>query len=134
MIEYVVGFLTDPFGNVVLIEKNKPLWQAGLLNGVGGKIEKDEVPEAAMEREFEEETGLKIKGWLNYALLTSPEADIYVYKAVTSAEELRRVRSTTDEKVYIHSVYDLPGNVLNNVPWLLAAALYGNESYITAEY
>ena len=40
-------------GIVVLTHKNRPAWQAGKLNGVGGKIELLESPVAAMVREFE---------------------------------------------------------------------------------
>lgn len=55
---FVLGFCFD-FGyhNVLLIEKNRPPWQAGKLNGIGGKIEEGESPAAAMAREFREETG-----------------------------------------------------------------------------
>ena len=43
--EYVVGLLFSPDRNtVVLINKTKPDWQAGKLNGVGGKIEEGESP------------------------------------------------------------------------------------------
>ena len=51
-----VGFLTD---NVLLIEKNRPEWQAGRYNLPGGKIEEGETPEAAAVRELEEEAGIK---------------------------------------------------------------------------
>lgn len=61
---YVVGFAFDtPLRNVVLIRKTHPEWQAGLYNGVGGKVESndleyDEGTSHAMAREFWEETGL----------------------------------------------------------------------------
>ena len=54
MKEYVVGFM---FSEEIL--KNKPDWQAGRLNGVGGKVEPNEYPDQAMVREFEEETGVR---------------------------------------------------------------------------
>ena len=41
---YVLGFLfRDNCTSVVLIRKDKPRWQAGLLNGVGGKINDGET-------------------------------------------------------------------------------------------
>lgn len=61
MKEYVVGFCFGSEilkGTVVLLRKNKPEWQKGLLNGPGGLIEKDEPPLAAMVREFYEEVGV----------------------------------------------------------------------------
>ncbi len=46
MIYYVTGFMYSiDRKRVVLIEKINPEWQKGHLNGVGGKIEKDETPE-----------------------------------------------------------------------------------------
>jgi len=63
MIKYVCGFaFTEDGKQVLLISKNRPEWQRGRLNGVGGKIESfDKSPAYAMVREFEEETGLKTK-------------------------------------------------------------------------
>jgi 8-oxo-dGTP diphosphatase len=57
-LRFVLGFCFD-FGyhNVLLIEKSRPTWQAGKLNGIGGKIEEGESPRVAMAREFQEETG-----------------------------------------------------------------------------
>lgn len=55
----VVGFAFDRDGeNVLLIEKLRPAWMAGRLNGPGGKLEGDETPRLAMTREFQEETGI----------------------------------------------------------------------------
>lgn len=47
-----------PDVRVLLIERQKPDWQEGKLNLVGGKINDDEDLIAAAEREFTEETGL----------------------------------------------------------------------------
>lgn len=54
---YVLGVLLDEDEkHVLVILKNRPAWQLGKLNCVGGKIEGDELPIAAMTREFLEET------------------------------------------------------------------------------
>lgn len=61
-ISYVVGFLfNDEMDQVILVKKKRPAWQAGLLNGVGGHIERGEQPYAAMQREFQEEAGVDIR-------------------------------------------------------------------------
>lgn len=54
---FVLGFLFSEDGSrVLLVWKNRPAWQNGKLNGVGGKIEPGETPLQAMKREFLEET------------------------------------------------------------------------------
>lgn len=52
---YVCGFLFHE-DYVLLVKKNRPDWQAGLLNGIGGKVEPEELSMGAMHREFQEET------------------------------------------------------------------------------
>lgn len=58
---YCLGFAFFNPDFVLLMNKSKPAWQAGRLNGVGGKIESTDCgPDGAMAREFKEETGLDI--------------------------------------------------------------------------
>lgn len=45
-------------GCVLLVEKQKPEWQAGKLNLPGGHIENGETPDQAARREVKEETNL----------------------------------------------------------------------------
>lgn len=57
-VRYVLGFVFNhDASKVLLIQKNRPAWQAGKFNGLGGKIEGQESPLLAMVREFREETG-----------------------------------------------------------------------------
>lgn len=63
MKKYVCGFAVTDSGKISLIKKNKPEWQKGKLNGLGGKIEKGETIHEAMRREFMEEAGLDINKW-----------------------------------------------------------------------
>lgn len=56
--EYTVGFIFDPhFEIVALMRKNRPAWQAGKLNGIGGKFEAVDKnnPRLCMLREAKEE-------------------------------------------------------------------------------
>lgn len=61
MKDYVLGFAFDKRGAVAMILKNRPDWQAGKWNGIGGHVEKGELPVVAMEREFFEETTMRIQ-------------------------------------------------------------------------
>lgn len=47
------------FTDVLLVLKDRPPWQAGMLNLVGGKIEEGETPVEAALRELKEEAGLE---------------------------------------------------------------------------
>ena len=47
-----------PGEKVLLVKKDRPAWQSGRLNLVGGKIEAGETPEQAALRELKEEAGL----------------------------------------------------------------------------
>ncbi|WDP84398.1 MAG: NUDIX domain-containing protein [Desulfobacter sp.] len=79
MDKFVVGFgftideeQTD--SRVLLVKKNRPAWQKGRLNGIGGKIEAKESPQAAMARECLEETGLELT-WTLRGLLRGTNID-----------------------------------------------------------
>ena len=59
MIEYVVVNARQKLSDkVLLVLKNRPIYMAGRLNLVGGKLESGETPEEAAIRELKEESGL----------------------------------------------------------------------------
>jgi 8-oxo-dGTP pyrophosphatase MutT (NUDIX family) len=57
---YVLGFAFGSHGRVLLIRKERPAWQRGRMNGLGGKVESGETDAQAMRREFLEECGLDV--------------------------------------------------------------------------
>ncbi len=124
-IRYVVGFLFDETGQtVVLINKKRPAWQAGKVNGVGGKIEGPfETPAQAMTREFKEETGQLVTNWDLVAKVRGDTFLVYVYRAFDS-EVLANVETMTDEVV---DKYDVSGlhsrDCVANVKWLVQLCL-----------
>jgi len=63
MQKYVLAIAETPGDQIVLVEKNRPKWQAGLYNFVGGKVEEGETALMAMQREFMEETGVLFSDW-----------------------------------------------------------------------
>jgi 8-oxo-dGTP diphosphatase len=125
MQEYVLGFMFDiPAEQVLLIKKAKPDWQAGKLNGVGGKVEQRETPHAAMGREFKEETGVDAEHWEETLLFYNDKAVVYCFRAFHPIKTLRTARLNTaisraEEPCEVYSVKHLPNNVLPNLHWLV---------------
>lgn len=121
MKEYVVGFLFSG-KKVVMIRKNRPDWQAGYLNGVGGHVEQDELPYDAMRREFYEETGYHVGHWDRFLVLKHPDAVIHFYRAFGDG---RLAQTKTDEEVvYIDMAEALQDKVIPNLQWILPMAYY----------
>lgn len=126
---YVAGFLfTEDLQRVCLILKQRPAWQKNKLNGVGGKVESWESNDAAMEREFAEETGVPKYAfkWSRYCMLEFPDAIVHFYVAVNKEGIPVPMKETTDEKVGWYSVSSLVNGYLqclDNIPQLVTLAL-----------
>jgi 8-oxo-dGTP diphosphatase len=127
---YSVGFLMDAT-RVVLIRKNRPAWQAGLYNGVGGHIEPGETPLQAMAREFREETGLTVvpEYWNYFLRLVGNDSSIWFYRARVPSADLNKVQTMTDEEVRIVPLDEVHLlNVIPNLRWILPFATYTEGS------
>ncbi len=127
MQQYVVGFLFDDHAKtVLLIEKQRPEWQKGKLNGVGGKIEGEESPRMAMTREFEEETGVEQANWQHFASLGDAESlrfRVYFYFALNT-RAISEAVSTTDEKLVLVDLEKLSSErTVPNLQWLIPMAI-----------
>ncbi|HYE21545.1 MAG TPA: NUDIX domain-containing protein [Tepidisphaeraceae bacterium] len=141
---YVCSFAFPPGRDrVLLIRKNRPAWQAGKLNGVGGKIEPGETPRQAARREFEEETGLALpEAVFEHVLTLSGPDDISVpdrpgpigwqghfFRVIC---DVNAARSVTDEALEIHSAGALPDSVIPNLRWIIPMML--DEWLAAGEY
>ena len=127
--KYVAGFLFRAEGReVALIRKTKPDWQRGKLNGIGGKVEKGEHVQSAMEREFREETGWAEVRWNKFCTLQVPQASVSFFKCMHGDDAV--LRSTTDEQVGWFNVQDVLSRndvVLPNLRWLIPMALCSSD-------
>lgn len=97
---YVLGFVFDAGGeHVLLIEKARPSWQSGRLNGIGGKIENGEGALEAISREMCEETGVDVDGteWVVFAELVYRDARVKCFALRGSAYD--RAVTSTDERL-----------------------------------
>ncbi len=128
--KWSVGFLLDDTGRVVLIRKKRPEWQAGLLNGVGGKVEPGESPLDAMRREFREEAGVDVDEWDHLLTLGLPDGFVYVYRARVSADVVDAVYSVTDERIVVGSVSAIrAGKTVPNLRWIVPLAAHTANDY-----
>ncbi len=125
MKDYVVGFALDKVKQrVLLIEKLRPAWQLGLLNGVGGKREFGETPHMAMCREFLEETGAYIpkQAWRKFSTLIAKDNEWRVFFFSANGEGIAP-RQIEEEKPVWVPYLQLPSRVINNLRWLIPMAL-----------
>ena len=106
---YVVGFVFCQEA-VLLIRKARPKWQAGKLNGVGGKIEPGELPLAAMVRECREESGLEIPphAWNTLGIVEAANKDWQVtFFSAEHTGPLDNLTACEDEPVKWFWIYAL---------------------------
>lgn len=121
MTEYVCGFLFHR-GQVALIRKQRPAWQKGRYNGIGGKVMPGETASQAMVREFEEETGQPTfeSDWQEFVVLVHGEWLVRFYRGRHNNPQLW---TTTDEVVGWFGLHTLPASILPNLSWLIPLCL-----------
>lgn len=135
---YACGFLfSKDRTRVILIRKNRPAWQAGKLNGLGGKLEPGETPYEAMRREFREEAGVDIPSWTECLTVTGEpsKADPRGWRGhfFRAFDDLEQCQAQTDERLEIHSVVGLPRDTIPNLQWMIPMML-DDEVFTTRSY
>lgn len=121
MQHFTLGFVFDQsLEHVLLMHKTKPEWQAGRVNGLGGKVEEGEESRACIAREIKEEADLSTaeEDWVHVGIMrgTGWQVDVYglVYQgAMTDA------RSLEAECVEWFPVDTLPQNHIPNLAWIV---------------
>ena len=129
MIEFVAGFMFTPDKDkVALVCKNRPSWQKGSLNGIGGKVEAfDASTVAAVCREFEEEAGVKTtpEEWQHFARLEVVGLG-YVNFFRAFSDKVHKIHACTDEEVGLYETQNLPANLISNLKWLIPMSMDEN--------
>lgn len=123
MDNFVVGFaFSNSREAVLLVEKKRPEWMKGLLNGIGGSIEEGESSLDAMRRECEEETGLCL-GWECKGIMRGINNDGSVFVChifYAYSHGIYAFKQKEDELLIIHNssqVYRLP--IVANLNFLI---------------
>ena len=125
---YACGFLFSPDRTrVLLIRKRRPAWQAGRLNGVGGKIEPGESPADAMRREFREEANLDVREWQEVLTITGRDdagsGVPWRGHFFRGFGDIDAARALTDEPLEPHRVAALPADTIPNLHWMIPLML-----------
>ena len=151
MVEYTIAFLfttpthdelilqqkhpMTPFdfiNGVYLIRKNRPQWQQGKLNGIGGHKEIGETFDQCCAREVKEEAGIDLQSkFKHFPTMRFNDALVQAYYAVLSDEERQQVRTCTDEEIQwipIDAIYMLRKQMIDNIPWMVLAAMNHAQS------
>lgn len=121
---YVVGFVFfnhESIQHVLLIRKDRPEWQAGDYNGIGGKMEFGESSLAAIQREVFEEADISPEGWRSFAFLEGEDFEIEAFCVFLDAKP--NWTSKTSEQVEAFPVNRLPSNLVGSAGSLIQLAL-----------
>ena len=133
--KYVVGlYFNEDHSKVALIRKNRPEWQKGKLNGIGGKIEEGESIYEAMIREFREEAGVEHAYWRLFSILTGKDFEV---NFLVGFGDLSKLESKTDEKIELWNVdlissYWRNDELVPNLKWLIPLALDKDKIFVVA--
>jgi len=122
----VAGFLFCG-GHVLLVQKNRPTWQKDLWNGIGGVVEPGEEPQAAMVREFLEETGLHVPEWQCFCTEVEPfGASVHFFRASVDGDPAtlldRQVNDSGEALRFTRTWEENQIDVLGNLHWLIPMA------------
>lgn len=160
MKNYVAGLMfSEDRTKVALVRKNKPDWQKGLLNGIGGKIELEDSTmchgdaiftssKNAMIREFKEETGVDFDDWNLFLNMNGNNTDeqksefsVDFYRCFTN--KVFDCKTMEDEEIEIHDVTALSFNydnsigtnkTIDNLHWIILLALDKNPKFTEVKY
>lgn len=123
MIEYASGIMFGFGHSICLIHKTKPEWQRGKLNFPGGKIELNESPILAVQREFHEETGYYTneQDWTLKILLQNENWKVHFFMA--KVNKCFHIKPDAIEQCAWFDWRYLPDNVIWNLRWMIPLVL-----------
>ena len=140
---YTLGFLFSfDKQQVALIRKNRPDWQKGRLNGIGGHVEAGETSLQCMGREFSEEVeypSLYKTEWRQFATMESSD---FTVDCFASLGDLSCIKAKTDEGIEVIKLEDITPlrrkDMIENLPCLISLAIDfiedGRPAFATIKY
>jgi 8-oxo-dGTP pyrophosphatase MutT (NUDIX family) len=144
VIKFTLGFIfSRDLETVYLLRMNRPDWQVGLLNGVGGKVETAESFLSCMIREAREEAGYGGQ-WRQFALLLGEDDPYGAWQCAVFWSVMRpgavAPQTCTDEAIEPVAVKDMTRilpQMVYAAPWLIVSALkviHSNEFALNVLY
>ena len=139
--KYTVAFIFNTtMSKVLLVHKQKPEWQLGKVNGIGGKYEEGETGEQCIQRETREESNLDIPeaAWLRVGTMRLTSGNVGVYAARYEGNLSDAVKNHHEEVEWF-GIDSLPENAISNLHWLVPLTLKkleGTDSFVrfTVDY
>lgn len=122
--QYVAGLMfSEDRSKLAMVIKNRPAWQEGLFNAIGGKIEPGESAIHAMVREFEEETGVRttVGSWDHFITLSGAFGSVVFFRC--NSNEVHGVKTMEDEVIQLVDPRRLPSNMIGNLNWIIPLAM-----------
>lgn len=110
---YVLGFAFDQdLKHVVLLEKAKPEWAAGMWNGLGGKLEPGETGIEAMVREFKEECGVDVPEGSWKLMGAFQRQGWFVECFCARTDDIHDAKTMEAERVTVYPVHEFLANTV----------------------
>jgi len=134
-IEATLAFIFNKdLTKVLLIKKKKPVYHAGMLNGLGGKLEPGETHLECVIREIEEEAGFitQKKDWIKVGFLTWSIWRVSVWTGVYDSSQ-EKTTNFPEEGVGWHDARSLSNNVIENLHWLIPLCIDVNQKVLNKE-
>ena len=139
MYSYTLGFIKRN-DEILLINREKNPWK-GCWNGLGGKIEQNETPQASMIREIEEETNIRLhpnqvlyKGYLTWNVFDANGEGLYIFlidlDPTFSFDTPLKLREGILDWKKIEWINDFENyGVADNIPYFLPFVLNEEKNY-----
>lgn len=132
--QYVlIGIFSRDLQEVMLVLKDRPDWQKGRLNLVGGKIEENEISYDAAMREMHEETGLYCNIVLNGKII-GDDFEVFCYSGISDKKEISQGIGET-ESVAWYSLPDIlsDSRLIENLKTIIPAMLNNSIGWTIKE-
>lgn len=128
MKEYVLGLIYNLDNTIVVLQlKDKPDWQHGRYNGIGGSVEVGETRMQAMKRESKEEVGIEGEWTPKFVMRVSNDTIVTCFKANFTVEQIDAAETFAKAKtaeplhlIYVDCLHTLKdAELLTNLRWMV---------------